>query len=270
MDKKDITRESLQSNFLRQTIIRLDYDMLFDRDIKEYVEKIYPYLIDKEYKMNTNTMSNYNVNVNMDELNNITNVNTNTENYFSFKNDIKDITVDITKDVTTLTIEYNKYEKFEDIAEVFNETVKLLAKIRKGFSFNRIGLRKVNMFFIKDIEKINDYLEKDTFSLTNYINDSKINLEIKNIVETFEIQNYKVNKNVTVSKGVFVDENRKEQEAYQIMLDIDIYNDEMKENSANIIDMNKIIFDIYKDSFKYEFLDNLKKENYKDEVILNI
>ena len=49
MNKKAIARESLKSNFLRQTIIRLDYDMLFDKDIKEYVENIYPYLIDKNY-----------------------------------------------------------------------------------------------------------------------------------------------------------------------------------------------------------------------------
>ena len=145
-----------------------------------------------------------------------------------------------------------------------------LANIRKGFSFNRIGLRKVNVFFIKNIEKVNNYLEENTFPFTNYINNNKINFSIKNIVETFEIQNYKVNKNVTVSKGVFIDEGKKENDAYQIMLDIDIYNDKMKENSADIINMNNLIFEIYKDSLKYEFLNNLQTENYKDEEILNI
>ena len=69
---------------------------------------------------------------------------------------------------------------------------------------------------------------------------------------------------------MFIDENKKENDAYQIMLDIDIYNDKMKENSADIINMNNIIFEIYKDSLKYEFLNNLKTENYKDKEILNI
>lgn len=271
MDKTNITRESLKSNFLRQTIIRIDHDMLFDKDIQNYIESIYPHLIENGYKMNSNTMSNYNVNINMDEFNNIANsVDTNIEGYTSFKNEKKDIIIDITKEATILTISYNKYEKFEEIYKVFRELVNKLSNIRVGFSFNRIGLRKINVFFIKNIENINNYLEENTFSLEKLINNKQINFEVKNIVETFKIEEYKVNKNVTAAKGVFLDENKQEKEAYQIMLDIDIYNDEMRDNTENIINMNDIVFEIYKNSLKYKFLEELKNENYKDEEILNI
>ncbi len=271
MDKNTITRQSLKSNFLRQTIIRIDHDMLFDKDIQNYIESIYPYLIENGYKMNSNTMSNYNVNINMEELNNIANsINTNTENYTSFKNEMKDIIIDITKEATILTISYNKYETFEEIYRVFSQLVEVLSKIRVGFSFNRIGLRKINVFFIKNIQNINNYLEETAFCLTNFINNKPINFEVKNIIETFKIEEYKVNKNVTAAKGVFLDENKQEKEAYQVMLDIDIYNDEMRDNTENIMNMNDIVFEIYKDSLKYKFLEDLKNENYRDEEILNI
>ena len=54
------------------------------------------------------------------------------------------------------------------------------------------------------------------------------------------------------------------------MLDIDIYNDEMRDNTENIININDIVFEIYKDPLKYKFLEELKNGNYKDEEILNI
>lgn len=271
MNKENITRESLKTNFLRQTIIRLDYDMLFEKDIQKFIEQIYPYLIQKNYKMNSNTMSNFNVNINMDELNNVTNnVDTNIENFTSFKNKDGSIVIDIVKEATIMTIEYNKFEKFEEFSGIFNEIIKILKNIRIGFSFNRIGIRKINVLFIKNIDKINNYIEEETFSFTKKINNRKTDFIIKNTVESFIIDSYKVNKNVTISKGTFICENQKEQEGYQIMLDIDIYDDEMINNNINIEKMNNELFELYKNSLKYEFLNNLKTENYQDKEIINI
>ena len=45
MEKEKIKRKELKSNFLRQMIIRVDYDYLFDEDIENIVKKRYKELI---------------------------------------------------------------------------------------------------------------------------------------------------------------------------------------------------------------------------------
>ena len=272
MNKSEIKREDLKSNFLRQTIIRLDYDILFDENIKIYTEKMYPYLIEKGYKMISNTMSNFELNINMDDSNNTVSnqLNRNDEKYTSFKNKEGNIIIDITKQYTTITVEYLKYEKFDEFSEIFKQIAGELKDIRIGFSFNRIGLRKINVIFFKGLDKINNYLETMIFNYSKQINDNKTKLLIKNSVETFRVDEYKVNRNTSVSNGIFTDENKKEQEAYQVMLDIDIYDDEMKENILNIDKMNNVLFEIYKDSLKDEFLNKMRSENFEDKEILKI
>ncbi len=272
MSKDEINREDLNTNFLKQTIIRLDYDMLFEKDIEKFIEKIYQYLIGKEYRMNTNTLSSFNVNINMDEANNITNnFNTDNENYSSFINKEGNITLDITKQFIAMNIYYNKFEKFEQILEIFNEVIKYLRDIRIGFSFNRIGIRKINAFGIEHISKINNYIEETTFNFS--YKDSKensSNLIIKNSTEVFTIDVYKVNKNVNVANGIMIDQNKKENSIYQVVLDIDIYNDEIEKNNIDLIKMNNTLFKIYKDSIKEDFLIKMKKTDYTDKEIRKI
>lgn len=65
MEKEKIKRKELKSNFLRQMIIRVDYDYLFDEDIENIVKKRYKELIESGYKMNSKTLAEYNINVNI-------------------------------------------------------------------------------------------------------------------------------------------------------------------------------------------------------------
>ena len=67
MEKEKIKRKELKSNFLRQMIIRVDYDYLFDEDIENIVKKRYKELIESGYKMNSKTLAEYNINVNINK-----------------------------------------------------------------------------------------------------------------------------------------------------------------------------------------------------------
>ena len=68
MEKEKIKRKELKSNFLRQMIIRVDYDYLFDEDIENIVKKRYKELIESGYKMNSKTLAEYNINVNINNV----------------------------------------------------------------------------------------------------------------------------------------------------------------------------------------------------------
>lgn len=124
--------------------------MLFKKDLERFIEKIYQDLVKDGYKMSKNTLSNFNIDINMDNMNNVKN---DTENFISFKSMDGNINIDITKEAITMIIEYNEFSNFEKFAKVFNMMQKKLKNIRIGFSFNRIGIRKINAWLIKDIKK---------------------------------------------------------------------------------------------------------------------
>lgn len=277
MDKKEIKRENLKNNFLKQAIIRLDYDMLFEKDMERFIESIYPDLIKEKYKMNKNTLSNINVNFNLDinDTNNINNISNeysaNTEEYTAFQNSEGNVFISIEKEALIMTNIYSKFEQFEELSKIFNTMIENLKDIREGFSFNRIGIRKTNVLAIKNISKINNYLEESTFCFTQKLNDNKkTDFIIKDSMESFIVDSYKVNKGTNVAKGTMTDENKEESNVYQIILDIDIYNDQIIENNIKLEQMNNRLFEVYKDCLKIEFLNNMQKDNYIDEEILKI
>ena len=258
---------------MKQTIIRLDYDYLFEDEIERIVKNSINFLTEKKYKMNSRTLSEYKINVNMEQLNVDNNQafnmqENNKEEFSSFINKEKDTTINITKNFTTMTVKYNSFEKFENLIEEFNEIVDKIKNIREGFSFNRIGIRKTNFYILKDINQINNYFETNTLDFNKLITD-KNKIITKNSMESFLYSDYKVNQMCNTARGVLTDkEKNKEEQVYQVILDIDVYKDEIKDNEINLKDMNDKLFKIYKSALNVDFLENLKKENYDDGVII--
>lgn len=250
--KENIKRNDLKTNFLKQSIIRIDYDYLFEGNLEKIVEKMYPILNKNGYKMDSN----------LEERESLK------EEFSSFTNIQKDIKIDITRKFTVFTINYHQYENFEKINEIFDKLIDILKNIRKGFSINRVGERKKNYYILKDITKINDYFEEKIISLNELI--KKDNLVLKDNMECFMYQQYKVNQKITVSNGVLINEKNEQEEVYQITLDIDIYNDNIEENQINLLEINECIFNIYISALKEEFLLNLKEKEYEDGVIFKI
>jgi hypothetical protein len=79
---------------------------------------------------------------------------------------------------------------------------------------------------------------------------------------------YKVNELCNISQGILADENGKQQTAYQVIVDIDVYDDIVKNNEICLEKINEEVFKVYKSALKIEFLEKLKKENYQDEVLI--
>ena len=53
--KDNIKREDLKSNFLKTTVLRLDYDYLFEEDVEQIIKQLNTFLIKKSYKMYAKT-----------------------------------------------------------------------------------------------------------------------------------------------------------------------------------------------------------------------
>ncbi|MCI8396868.1 MAG: TIGR04255 family protein [Clostridia bacterium] len=272
VDKEQFKRKDLKSNFLKQMIIRIDYDYLFEKDMENIVQNSYSYLIDNDYKMKSSTLAEFKVDLNTinktSDNNNVVRVdNSDKEEFFSFVKDENNIVIDITRNFATMTVNYEKFIYFNNLIEEFSKVVEKIKNIRKGLEIKRIGIRKINMYILKDINKINEYFETNLFSLHALLED-KESLLAKQTLERFMMGEYKVNELCNISQGILADENGKQQTAYQVIVDIDVYDDIVKNNEICLEKINEEVFKVYKSALKIEFLEKLKKENYQDEVLI--
>lgn len=271
--KDNIKRKDLKSNFLKTTILRLDYDYLFEEDIEQIVKKLNTFLIQKDYKMNSKTLNEVTIGFDMLKFNSDDipiNINKKSqEQVSSFINKDGNIIIDITRNFSTMTINYQYNKSFDDIIVVFNEIIKQVKDVRENISLNRIGLRKNNIYFMEDIEVINKYFEESLFDFNNAF--KKKDTLIRQQAEKYKKSKYLVNQNSEIQIGKYRDSQTKEEKnIYRILLDIDVYDERLDDNEIDLNEMNLIVFEIYKANLKEYFLEMLKKENFESEEIFKL
>lgn len=278
--KDTIKRGDLKTTFLKQMIMRLDYDYLFEEEIEKIVKDIYNYLREKGYRMNSETMAQFDISLNIENmksnmnstiLDNMNVAKDNRESFSSFVNEEVGIRVEITRSFTTMTFNYKNFKPFEELVEDFTKIIEPIIKIREKFEIKRVGLRKINYYILKDINKIDCYFEPYVIDFNDLIKRSLNQVIGKNIVESFFMDNYKVNQNINISNGILTTADRQDTKVYQIILDFDVYDDNNVDcGTINLLDMNDKLFKLYKSALKRDFLLNLRKEDYIDEEIIKI
>ncbi len=274
--KEEITRKDLKKDFLKQSIIRIDYDYMFDEYIEETMKKIDDFLGDKGYTIKNNFMSKFGLKVDIDKLND--DVNTNImdtinvesdkrEKFFSFVNENKNIRIDITREYSAITVEYVEHIHFDEIYDIFNEIVKELRNARRNLQIKRLGLRKINIFMMKDISKINNFFEENTFNYSDK-NLSSYQFIGKNSLVNYKCGDYLVNQIANIAQG-YLQTDDSSQLLYQLVLDFDIYIENLT-NQEILKDMNDKLFEIYKNSLTESFLNELLIENFNNEEIFKL
>ena len=273
MEKQDITREKLKSNFLKQAIIRLDYDYLFEEQLEGVIKKLYDSFMKKSYRMNSGTLEGLNINVNMEQLMKNEDAGIDfkrkeSEPFSSFKNKEENIQIDITKRYSTITVLYEnnkKFKNFEKIIEKYNEISNAILNIREGLSFQRIGIKKTNFYILTNLNNINTYFEESLFKLNN-MNET---LENKKQEEIFYSGKYTIKQDSEITKVNLINKsNGKEIPAYKIVINIDTYNDKVEPKNIELENLNNTLFNVYKENLKEDFLNDLLKENYKNEELI--
>ena len=274
--KETIKRKELKSSFLRQTIIRIDYDYMFDDYINEVMKNMDEYLGEKGYFIENKFISEFGLKVDFDKINsdlnasildNIDVESDKREKYSSFINNDKQIKIDITKEYSAITIDYKEHIYFEELNEIFDKIVEELKKVRANLQIRRIGLRKNNVYMMKDLSNIESFFEKNIF---NFASDNLESYKFfgKNSVDFFSYKGYKVNQTANITQG-YIQSSENDELVYQLILDIDVYNDILT-SEVMLEDMNDRLFEIYKNSLKEEFLNKLLSKNFKDGRIFKI
>lgn len=277
MSKEQITRNSLKSSFLKQTIIKVDYDYLFDDYINEVMKKIDSFLGERGYVIENKYMSEFGLKVDFERLNNDENANfldninlekDKREKYYSFTNNDKRIRIDITKEYFAITVDYLEYIPFEELNELYEKIMEELKNVRSNIKIKRVGLRKFNIYMMKNIEDIGNFFEDDIFSFASK-NLNSYSFLGKSSLDIYSYNGYKVNQTANIAQGYMSTDTEETTTVYQLILDFDVYVDQI-EKDVSLTDMNDNLFSIYKNSLKEDFLIRLKENNFKDERIFKL
>lgn len=276
MNKVEIKRNDLKSDFLKQTIVRIDYDYMFEDYVENTMKKIDSFLGNKGYTIKNNFMSQFGLKVDFEKLNNDINANLmdninvesdKREKFISFINEEKHIKIDITREYSAITVEYQEHIHFDEILEIFDKIVEELYNSRNNLQVKRLGLRKINVYMMENIDKIDDYFENNIFAFSSS-NLPSYQFIGKNSFDNYLYRGYTVNQIANIAQG-FLQTNDGNKLLNQLALDFDIYV-ENPSKDVSLKDMNDKLFEIYKNSLTEDFLNKLLDENFEDEEIFKL
>lgn len=256
MEKNDINPNGLKNNFLKQTIIRIDYDYLFPNQIERIMELLDQYFGERGFTIEQQVKNDFQLDINNSEIN----WNNEQEEYKTFVNNDKNIAVEIAKKYAALTAFYNNgYTDFAQLKEMIEKIVETLKKVKNYIKIKRVGLRKINAILLKQIDNLNEIFEKCLIS--NFLSDKAI-VSTRNETNYMDDNNF-VNINTSIQKGNFDN-----QEVYQIIFDIDVNSELNEEDNISLEEMNNQIFKIFKDGITQQFLEKLAEEKFNDERVV--
>lgn len=285
--KGNVRRSDLKYNFLKKVIIRLDYTGVLDSDLEETVKNIKDFLFSCGFvNLKEGYINEIDFDIKDPELIEtqlaipINELKKNKSYIFSTENSQQ--TVQITKFYALISVDFEKYIKFEVFQEIFSKMVKIIKENNKFLRMLRLGLRKINSCILLDLMRLNDYFDEKYFNnIVKNLNFDGFNINIMNsrTIDSFTINNRNVNYIRYITQGV-LNNNDEPKEAYQVVLDIDVYirdKDRLKmifDNEENLntelVNINTLLFELYIHALKDDFIQQLIHTGVDENIILGV
>ena len=156
---------------------------------------------------------------------------------------------------------------FENYIDLISSVISKLSEER-FVKFHRIGLRKINIFLIKEETELKEYINPSILNV--FDRDFQ---EIQNSSKMFKDE-FQIQYTTSLVKGTITNNDILES-WNQCLLDIDVFEeaeelDKLKLNRPCLEKMNTLIFDIYTKSLSDSFIRKLSEEEFKDEKIIGV
>lgn len=244
-----IKRTDFQFNFLKNVIVRIDFQGVLEAEMEKILMLVKPYLKEKGFSRYTKKRNNEiaievsNLDLQPPSLSKIQ-----SQEVHSFVNDDRGYVLDLSSNFVCLNISSTAYAPFEeycalvlDIADIYKTNIDFV-------SISRVGIRKINVCMVDDKKKIKEYFSSTYFGYFEAIEGS--DTFSSNRRDTFGIKPYKGNLSCNIDQG-----NANGKRLYKISLDIDIYTDntEIITQCLDLHKMNEILFGIYVDALTDKF-----------------
>lgn len=255
MQREGINRSSFKHNFLKQIIIRLDFQGILQAEMEKVLLQVKPYLKEKGFNRYEQQINNeVDLDINPNGIFNAVNAVKDIRNIVihSFVNDNNGYIVDLSIKHICIKVNAAKYVPFEEYSSIFMDISNVYETTIDFFTIKRFGLRKINFCFVKDIKCINKYFNRRYFDCYDLFAESEIFASEKK--ENISIDSCKLNLLCDIEQGKL---NNKD--VYKLTLDLDIYIDDTDSiidiifKNDNISFLNEKLFEIYVDSLTDDF-----------------
>ena len=272
-DKQSLARSDLKHNFLKTIIIRFDFNGISEVELDSTITEIKPLLYSKGYDRLSIELA-----TEMDfqlgdperaEMEGLPIQGVRRQRVYVFKNQIEGIQLKISPVFEFIFIEKTHYIDFKDYSKTLVDVVRIIRDRIPFFNTDRFGLRKINQCIFTDPNIINDYFEPEFFKLFKFsIGDSS---KLTSSKDCFIHNDYNVNSIRTIIHGEW-----EEKEAYQVVLDSDVYLletdivNELIDSPDKMNPMNELLFDLYKAVLTDDFIRKLQGETFSDTEIIGV
>ena len=149
------------------------------------------------------------------------------------------------------------------------------------FQVQRIGLRKINICLLQDLNKVPNYFTNAAFNIKEVVDQfEECDCLASNMVTVFTKDKYQVNYVRNIQQGIVKEDDGRETTTYQIALDVDVFKEGNREilpllinveNIKSILEtQNTIEFKIFIKSLSGEFITALKQDVFNDSAIKGV
>lgn len=253
MEKK-LERNQLKKNFLKEIIMRLDFQGVLQAEMEKVLLKVKPYLKGKSF-------NRYNEKVNNQAVIEGTSIKeAKSQIVYSFMDENSGYTLELSTTSIVLSIKAAGYSPFENYSEIFSFVASTYKEEIDFFTVIRFGFRKINFCFVKEVDQIGTYFETKYYGIDKPISD----FDIAVVNRTSQLSDGQKNLNLRyiIEQGVI------DRDSYfKVTLDSDIYSvDEnviykVLSDKNEMIAINEMLFRIYCSAITEELANILLSED---------
>lgn len=252
--KRTLERNQLRKNFLKEIIMRLDFQGVLQSEMEKILIKVKPYLKEKTFNRYSEKINNQTV------IEGTSIKETTSQIVYSFMDENSGYTIELSTTSIVLSVKSVGYSPFENYANIFSYVAAVYKKEIDFFTVTRFGFRKINFCFIKDLSQIGIYFESKYYGVEEPI--AEFDIGSVNRTSRLSDGNKNVNLRYIVEQGEL-----NQDTFFKITLDSDIYStDEITINQilnvkSELSSINEMLFTIYCGVITEQFAEILLSED---------
>ncbi len=258
-------------NLLEQLIVCINYSGLLDSDIEDIVKTTRDFFRREGFSIGEGMHKNVNVQLN-DPFALEDEINSSIESMRRFSFELNNVHIGITRESIEMTIAAGiEYQGFEAYNRYISCMISVIyEKYGQIITITRMGIRKINSLFIKNLNSIGNYFDEHIFNcnaVKGIIAEADETTLLSNMHFTMYNSSRKVNfaTEIQIGEGQELsDDGIRPIEVYRTILDIDVYWDlELAEYDSvydKLVDMNGTATRIYENCLNPEFKERLRTD----------